>query len=100
MDDDVESLIAYCRANGRVFPVRWDVLYRLLPNRRRDGNGWVPALPLILGGIQASDELKQERLAEHIRWAADHDSLPVVDMFLRGLPETGWMYLNGRRRPI
>lgn len=38
------------RKNNRVCPqpVRWQELYEMLPDKKRIGNGWEPALPLIL----------------------------------------------------
>jgi len=50
VNESAESLIAYCRENSRVCPVpqRWNALWELLPDRKRVGGGWEPALPLIL----------------------------------------------------
>lgn len=97
MSDSLEELFAYCRANRRVCPVpmKWNDLYRMLPNARQEGAGWKPALPLILGaGWHASDEEKQQRLAEHLAWASDHGALEKVTAFLRGLSEEEWHHVG------
>ena len=95
--ETLESLLSCCKENGRVCPQpqRWDELYQLLPDTRQVGAGFVPAAPLILGGWwYSSDGDKQERLALHIRWAADHGALERVDAFLRALPEDQWHHLG------
>ena len=50
MTDTVESLVAYCRENGRVCPqpTLWNELWEMLPDRRRVGSGWEPPVLLIL----------------------------------------------------
>lgn len=95
--DAKAELIAYCRANDRVCPtpMKWNDLYKLLPDTRRIGNGWEPALPLILGAWhEASDSAKQLRLEEHVAWANDQGAIEVVDGFLRGLDESDWYHIN------
>jgi hypothetical protein len=90
---DLQHLLAYCAEHGRVCPVpqQWLRLWDVLPNKRLGGAGWEPSLPLILGAWwEASDEEKQERLAVHLRWAAEHDALGQVEQFLRSLPKTEW----------
>src|ERR1700741_3968707 len=72
MSEFLEQLLSYCRENGRVCPVpmRWNVLYQMLPETRQKEVGWEPSLPLILAAWwESSDGDKQERLAGHIRWA-------------------------------
>ena len=92
MSDTVESLIAYCRENGRVCPqpVHWNRLWELLPNRRQIGVGWEPALPMILAGWSASDQSKMQRLTEHIEWAEQHGVLRTATELLRKLREEDW----------
>lgn len=95
--DSRAELIAYCRRNDRVcpMPMKWNDLYQLLPETHRVGNGWVPALPLILGAWHyASDSEKMLRLDEHINWAADHDALDKVSNFLLNLEESDWHHLG------
>ena len=94
---DVETLVAPCRANGRVCPTppQWSALWELLEGHRRVGDGWEPPLPLILAGWWASSNLdKMLRLEEHIRWADAHGQLGAVSAFLEGLPEVEWHHLK------
>jgi hypothetical protein len=68
------ELLNYVRSNNRVCPIpwRWNELYQMLPGRRSVGNGWEPALPLILAAWWDTPALlKILRLEEHIRYAAD-----------------------------
>jgi len=46
----LEQALEEAQKNDRVCPQpqKWNELYELLPNRVRRGNGWEPALPLIL----------------------------------------------------
>jgi hypothetical protein len=95
MSDSAESLLAYCRESSRICPMpqRWNALWELLPDRKRVGGGWEPALPLILAAWDSTPYVqKMLRLAEHIEWAADHDALESVAVFLRGLSEEDWFH--------
>ena len=95
MSETTESLIAYCRENSRICPMppRWNALWELLPERKRVGGGWEPALPLILAALHDTPYLmKMLRLAEHIEWAAEHGALESVAAFLRGLREDEWFH--------
>jgi hypothetical protein len=97
MNESAESLIAYCRENGRICPqpLKWNALWEMLPERRRVGSGWEPALPLILAAWHDSPALsKMGRFSEHIEWAEKHGNLPAVAAFLRNLPETDWYHLG------
>ena len=97
MSDTVESLIAYCRENGRVCPqpVHWNRVWELLPHRRQVGVGWEPPLPLILGTWHETPALlKMLRLAEHIEWAAQHNALDPVAGLLRKLREEDWHHVG------
>ena len=97
MPDSVETLIAYCRDNSRVCPMPplWKELYELLPNRQRVGGGWEPALPLILAAWHDTPAIsKMLRLEEHIRWAAEHNTLESVGVFIRNLEENDWLHLG------
>ena len=74
-------------------PQRWNALWELLPDRKRAGGGWEPALPLILAAWDETPYLlKMIRVAEHIEWAAEHGALETVAAFLRGLPEGEWFH--------
>ena len=97
MIDSVDSLIAYCRENGRVCPrpSKWNELWEMLPERSRRGAGWEPPVPLILGGWNYSSNLeKMLRLNEHIEWAGSHGCLSAVAAFLMQLDEREWHHLS------
>ena len=90
MDETAQSLIAFCRKDGRVCPqpMVWNELYEMLPNKRRAGLGWEPPLPMILAAWWDTPALpKMLRLAEHIGWAEQHGCLDVIADYLRGLRE-------------
>jgi hypothetical protein len=68
----LNEVLAECEAHGRVSPQpqKWNELWELLPDRRRQGAGWEPPLPLILAAWHdSSDAEKRERLRLHLRWA-------------------------------
>ena len=97
MTDTADSLITYCREKSRVcpMPMQWDAMWKLLPNRKRVGSGWEPALPLILAAWHDTPALtKILRLEEHIKWADKENALSVISTFLRNLPEDQWFHLN------
>jgi hypothetical protein len=67
----------------------------MLPNKRRVGSAWQPALPLILSAWhETSALLKIMRLEEHIDWADQHGALDVINDFLRSLPESDWAHFT------
>jgi hypothetical protein len=87
---DVLTLI---ESNDRVCPQpqKWYELYRFLPNKRQSH----PAVPLILGGWWHSTPAhKQERLREHVEWAAEHGALDSVFRFLSSLREDDGLHLS------
>ncbi len=92
----LEQALEEARKNNRVCPQprKWSELYELLPNRERKGNGWVPALPLILAAWDTPAMLKMLRLREQIEWAAEHDSLDVVYDFMKNLNEDEWFHIG------
>ena len=97
MEETAESLIAYCRENGRVcpLPTKGNQVHEMLPNKRRVGNGWEPSLPLILAAWHVTPALpKMLRLAEHIEWAEKHGCLDDVASYLRGLYEEDWFHVG------
>jgi len=88
-----EDIIASLAASGRVCPQpdRWNELWGMLPESRRVGNGWEPALPLILAAWHhTSDAEKRQRLRLHLDWAQTHGTLEAVVRFLDSLPSTDW----------
>jgi hypothetical protein len=96
MTESLDSLLAYCKANGRVCPLprQWSKLWELLPNRKSVGSGWEPAAPLILAAWHVPGLMKMMRLQEHIEWADKHGALELVGSYLRGLAETDWYHLS------
>jgi hypothetical protein len=76
-------------------PQHWTALYELLPNRQRILGKSEPALPLILAAWHDTPALmKMLRLEEHIRWAAEHNALDTVAIFIFGLEENDWHHLR------
>ena len=76
-------------------PSQWEALWEMLPNRKRAGGGWEPALPLILAASYDTPALlKMLRLKEHIDWAEQHGVLDEVDKFLRSLLESEWAHIG------
>lgn len=92
----LDEVLAEATKNGRIcpMPMKWNELYHLLPGRRRVGNGWEPALPLVLGAWYCPGVLKTIRLREHLEWAAAHGALDAVYAYLRSLPEDDWFHLD------
>ena len=91
------ELLDYAQANRRVCPQpqKWNELWELLPHKKRVGNGWEPALPLILAAWWETPALlKILRLREHIVYAEAHGVLVDVERFLKGLPEEDWAHLG------
>ena len=88
----VDSLLAFISSGRRIYPMpmKWKDLYEMLPDQKPRGGGWEPPLPLILGGWSSTDWQKRERLAEHIRYAAEHDVLQQVGDFLYSLRDEDW----------
>jgi hypothetical protein len=85
--DSLEALMAYCHENGHICPMppKWAALYEMLPSR--------PAVPLILGAWHDTSSFeKKQRLAEHIKWAAEHNALGRIEAYLRGLREEDWYH--------
>lgn len=73
--------------------MRWKQLWELLPDRRRKGRGWEPALPLTLAAWWDTPILmKKQRLREHVEWAETHGALDEALEFMRSLPEDDWYH--------
>jgi len=88
-----EEIIAGLAAEGRVCPqpTHWNELWEMLPNRRRAGSGWEPALPLILAAWHnTSDTEKSDRLLLHLKWAESHGALKAVASYLATLKPDNW----------
>ena len=76
-------------------PTKWKMLWEMLPDRKRVGSGWEPALPLILAAWWATtDEQKMERFQAHVLYAEEKGLLNKIVDFLNSLPEEDWYYGN------
>jgi hypothetical protein len=80
MDQKLNVLLEYVKADGRIFPTRtcWDQLWEMLPKKKQ-----IWETPLLA---------KTLRLNKHIRYAAEHEALDMVDSYLRGLKPVEWFY--------
>lgn len=97
MDQKYAQLLEYVKTNGRVCPqpMRWNTLWEMLPDRRRAGNGWEPALPLILAAWWDTPALQKHlRFLEHLEWAHAHGCVDQVEAYLRVLPESDWYHFG------
>lgn len=93
----IEVVLAETQKNNRVCPQpqQWHQLWEMLPDRRREGTSWEPALPLILAAWWDTPAmLKMLRLREHIEWAATHGCLEQVYSFLCELAEDQWHHIG------
>lgn len=93
----VEDVFAEVQKNNRVcpHPQKWQQLYELLPEKKRKGAGWEPALPLILAAWWDTPAMsKMLRLREHIQWAAAHGCLEQVHRFFLSLAEDEWHHIG------
>ena len=67
----------------------------MLPNKKRKGAGWEPALPLILAAWWDTPAIsKILRLREHIEWAESQGRLEQIASVLRNLPEEQWHHTD------
>lgn len=95
--ETIETVLAEAQKNGRICPQpkQWQELYEMLPNKKRKGQSWEPALPLILAAwCDASEISKVARLREHIEWAETQGCLENIASFLQGLSEKQWHHLG------
>ena len=92
---DLASVLLYAQEKKRVCPLpqKWSELWELLSQRRRVGAGWEPPLPLILAAWDhTTDSEIQDRLALHLKWAAQYNALDEVTQFLSSLSTEQWHY--------
>jgi hypothetical protein len=97
MVSTLQATLALASENGRVCPKpsSWARLFELLPNKRSDAYGSIPAAPLLLSAwSESSDVQKVLRLREHLEWADRHAGLPAVHAFLLKLPESEWHHVG------
>jgi hypothetical protein len=95
MDEKLKVLLEYVKSDGRICPTRpcWDRLWDMLPDKKHVGRDWEPPLPLTLAvWWETPLHTKTQRLARHIRYAAEHGALDEVDAYLRGLKVEDWFY--------
>jgi hypothetical protein len=95
----LDEVLAEAQKNKRVCPQprKWQELYDMLPGKRRKGDGWDPALPLILAAWWDTPALpKMLRLREHLEWAAAQGCLDQVYSYLCALPEVEWHHMEER----
>jgi hypothetical protein len=88
-----DDIIAATIEAGRVCPQpdKWDELWNLLPDRRRNGNGWEPSLPLMLAAWHhTSDSDKRDRFLLHLKWAESHGAIESITSFLEALSPSEW----------
>jgi hypothetical protein len=93
----IEETLAEIQKNDRVCPQppQWRELYEMLPDKKRKGAGWEPALPLILAAWWDTPAMfKTLRLQEHIEWAEAHGCLERIFVFLRSLSEEQWHHVG------
>ncbi len=94
---NIENVLEEVKKNNRVCPQpnRWNDIWEMLPNKERVGNGWKPALPLILAAWHDTPHLsKILRFKEHLEWAADNGNLEEVYQFLKNLNENEWYHTD------
>lgn len=91
-----DSLWDYCTQNKRLIPKKWDELYGMLKNKKRNpSGGWMPALPLILGAWYNTMPIeKQLRFKEHIQYAVDNNQVDEISTYLRNLNENDWYHFG------
>lgn len=95
--DTLLQIIELCERENRVCPkpVKWNDLWNLLKNKIRNGNSWIPSLPLILAAWDfTSDFSKKERLDEHLKWAEEQNQLDEIFQYLSSLNESDWHHKN------
>jgi hypothetical protein len=96
MQDKLDSLLEYVKAEGRICPnpQEWNALWEMLPDKQRVGSGWNPPPPLILAAWSEPAMFKMLRLEEHIRYAAEHQFIDQVDEYLRSLRPNQWFTIK------
>ena len=98
IQDRLTALLAYVKESGRVCPMPqpWNTLWQMLPEKVQQGYSWTPRQPLILNAWATSwASEKESRLREHILYAAEHNTLPQVDDYIRALTREEWAYGDG-----
>jgi hypothetical protein len=97
--EKLQSLLQFVQAEGRICPQpgKWHELWEMLPDKKREGSGWQPPLPLILAAWDHATGLeKMLRLRQHIEYAAEHGVLDTIDQYLRNLPPAEWYVVGAK----
>jgi hypothetical protein len=87
----VSSLLAELRVAGRFAPrpKQWDAFFRAI-TRGTNRDDW-PPFPLILSAHWSTTAAqKHERLAKHLRWAAERGRLEEAIAYLESLQSDDW----------
>jgi hypothetical protein len=93
----VEELMIEARRNNRVCPRLddWHKLYAMLPGKQQVDGKWVPPQPISPQAWRVTSAMiKRLCLRDHLEWAASHDAVVPVLIFLRGLPEENWLHME------
>jgi hypothetical protein len=93
---ELEELLQFCRADGRVCPTpqRWAELFEKIT--RSAGRSDIPK-PLILAAWwHTSDSEKRERLALQLRCIREAGALMEISRFLTSLRHEEWVVDTGR----
>ena len=88
----VEELKKYVCENDRLFPINWADYLDIL-----EISAGHPCTPLVLGGSDASDEEKRNRLLLQIEFASKNERIfNKLKENILSLKETDWVYKSKR----
>ena len=88
----VEELKKYVCENDRLFPINWADYLDIL-----EISAGHPCTPLVLGGSDASDEEKRNRLLLQIEFASKNERIfKKLKENILSLKETDWVYKSKR----
>ena len=87
-----EELKKYVCENDRLFPINWTEYLDIL-----EISAGHPCTPLVLGGSDASDEEKRDRLLLQIEFASKNERIfNKLKENILSLKETDWVYKSKR----
>ena len=87
-----EELKKYVCENDRLFPINWTEYLDIL-----EVSAGHPCTPLVLGGSDASDEEKRNRLLLQIEFASKNERIfNKLKENILSLKETDWVYKSKR----
>jgi hypothetical protein len=93
----VDELMIEARRNNRVCPRLddWGKLYDMLPGKEVVDGKLLPPPPISPQAWRVTSAMvKRLCLRDHLEWAASHDAVVPVLIFLRGLPEANWLHME------